>query len=130
MDILIVMLVLIGIVAGLLMMYFGLSNTKPKTGVFDNIEGTLKEDWTPTGKIDFRVTDADSASPQPMMLRVEEIRLVENALGQEIAQLRWRLATLEEAKDLVACWNGARAAELQQSNMVSPPLLNFARARA
>jgi hypothetical protein len=130
MDILIVTIVLIGLTAGLLVMYFGLPNTKPKTGVFDTIEGTLKEDWTPTGKIDFRVTDTDSASPQPMTLRVEEARLIENALGQDIVQLRWRLARLDEAKALVACWNGARAAELEQSRMAGPPVLNFARARA
>jgi hypothetical protein len=30
---------------------------------------------------------------------------MENPMGQEVTQLRWRLATMEEAKEVVACWN-------------------------
>jgi len=30
-------------------------------------------------------------------------------MGQEVAQLRWRLATVEEAKEVVACWNAHSA---------------------
>jgi hypothetical protein len=30
-------------------------------------------------------------------------------MGQEVTQLRWRLATVEEAKEVVACWNAHRA---------------------
>ena len=37
--------------------------------------------------------------------RVEEKRVTENAMGQDVVELRWRLATLEEAKELVICWN-------------------------
>jgi hypothetical protein len=36
---------------------------------------------------------------------VEEKKITENAMGQEVAQLRWRLATVEEAREVVACWN-------------------------
>jgi hypothetical protein len=32
---------------------------------------------------------------------------MENSMGQEVTQLRWRLATIDEAKD-VACWNAHR----------------------
>jgi len=28
-------------------------------------------------------------------------------MGQDIVQLRWRLATLEEAKEVVICWNAS-----------------------
>ena len=43
------------------------------------------------------------------MLRVEEKKITENAMGQDIVQLRWRLATLDEAKEVVVCWNAAKS---------------------
>src|SRR3979409_904812 len=104
MDVLIATAVSVGVVVGLLVMFFGMRKTEQNIGVFDNIDGALKEDWTRTGQIDFRVSDPNNASPQPMILRVEERKLIENALGHDVAQLRWRLATLDEAKDVVACW--------------------------
>jgi hypothetical protein len=39
------------------------------------------------------------------MLDSEEKRTTEGAVGQDIAELRWRLATLEEGKELVVCWH-------------------------
>jgi hypothetical protein len=36
-------------------------------------------------------------------------KVTENAMGQDIAQLRWRLATLEEAKEVVVCWNAGNS---------------------
>jgi hypothetical protein len=61
----------------------------------------------PTGNIDFHVTAIESTSPQHFILRVEERKIMENSMGQEVTQLRWRLATIDEAKD-VACWNAHR----------------------
>jgi hypothetical protein len=77
---------------------------------FGEVDGILKQDWATTGKIDFHVTALKSTSPQPLILRVEEMKIVENSVGEDVVQLRWRLATLEEAKELVVCWNthGAR----------------------
>ena len=68
----------------------------------------VKQDWTQTGNIDFHVPALDSSSPQQMILRVEEKRIIENAMGQDVTQLRWRLASLEEAKEVVVCWNASK----------------------
>ena len=72
---------------------------------FNEVSGTLKEDWTRTGKIDFRATDLESTSPQQLILRVEEKKIIENSMGEDVVQLRWRLATLAEAKEIVVLWN-------------------------
>src|SRR5579864_3387821 len=73
--------------------------------LYGTVTGTLKEDWTRTGNIDFQAGALESASPQQLVLRVEEKKIMENSMGQEVTQLRWRLATVEEAKEVVACWN-------------------------
>jgi hypothetical protein len=72
---------------------------------FNEVSGTLKQDWTRTGKIDFRATDLESTSPQQLILRVEEKKIIENSMGEDVVQLRWRLATLAEAKEIVVLWN-------------------------
>ena len=77
--------------------------------LFGGVSGTLKEDWARTGNIDFHLTALDSTSPQHFILRVEERKIMENSMGQEVTQLRWRLATIEEAKEVVASWNAHRA---------------------
>src|SRR5579863_794288 len=94
-----------GVIAGGLIMAFGFRKTEHKPMAFGQIEGVLKQDWTRTGNIDFHAAALESASPQPLTLRVEEKRITENAMGQDVVELRWRLATLEEAKELVVCWN-------------------------
>lgn len=89
-------------------MVFGLRKKEQKHTLFE-IDGVLKEDWSRTGNIDFYIAALESASPQMLVLRVEEKKIVENAMGQDVIQLRWRLATLEEAKEVVVCWNARKA---------------------
>ena len=96
---------IIGLIVGVLIMVFGFRKREQKPFVFEDIDGVLKQDWTRTGNIDFHIGTPDSASPQRMIQRAEEKRIIENAMGQDVIQLRWRLATLEEAKELVVCWN-------------------------
>jgi hypothetical protein len=98
-----------GVIAGGLIMAFGIRKTEHKPQAFGQIDGVLKQDWTRTGNIDFHAAALESASPQPLTLRVEEKRVTENAMGQDVVELRWRLATLEEAKELVICWNARQA---------------------
>jgi hypothetical protein len=100
-----------GLIVGVLIMTFGFRKREPKPVVFDNIDGALKQDWTRTGNIDFHIPSLESSLPQQMFLRVEEKQIIENAMGQEVTQLRWRLATLEEAKEVVICWNASKSAE-------------------
>jgi hypothetical protein len=118
----------IGVAGGLLIAFFGLRTAEQRAAVFDSIDGTLKEDWARTGKIDFHVVDPHNPSPQSMILRVEERKLIENAVGQVIVQLRWRLATIEEAKDVVIIWNRARLAEIERRGSGSTAVLGLARA--
>jgi hypothetical protein len=92
----------IGALVGGPIMVFGVRSQKP---AFNKIAGALKQDWIRTGNIDFHALALESASPQPLRLRVEEKRVIESAAGQDIVELRWRLATLAEGKELVVCWN-------------------------
>ena len=92
-------------VIGVLIMAFGFRKSEQKPTAFAQIDGILKQDWTRTGHIDFHAAALESSSPQPLTLRVEEKRITQNAMGQDVVELRWRLATLEEAKELVVCWN-------------------------
>ena len=103
--------VVLAIAVAAAMIVYGIHTLRKKDEpdpLYGGVSGTLKEDWTRTGNIDFHVVALDSASPQHAILRVEERKIVENSMGQEVTQLRWRLATVEEAKEVVACWNAHR----------------------
>ena len=95
----------IGVIVGGLIMAFGFRKSEQKPAAFAQIDGVLTQDWTRTGNIDFHAAALESSSPQPLTLRVEEKKITQNAMGQDVVELRWRLATLEEAKELVVCWN-------------------------
>jgi hypothetical protein len=98
-------IVAIGALVGGLIMMFGFRKTDQKPVAFGQIDRALKQDWMRTGNIDFHTSALESSSPQPLRLLVEEKRVTEGAVGQDIAELRWRLATLQESKELVVCWN-------------------------
>jgi hypothetical protein len=98
-------IVAIGALVGGPIMMLGYRKADQKPLAFGQIHGALKEHWTRTGNIDFHAAELESSSPQPLRLLIEEKRVTESAVGQDIAELRWRLATLEESKELVVCWN-------------------------
>src|SRR5258708_38734517 len=102
-----VIVAIVAAIVGVVIMVFGLRKTEQKPTLFD-VDGILKEDWTRTGNIDFYVAALENASPQMLVLRVEEKKLIENAMGQDVVQLRWRLATLEDTKEVVVCWNARK----------------------
>ncbi len=100
-----------GVLTGALMMIFGFRKAGKEEPALCPVVGTIKQDWTPTGNIDLRSTGmCESSAPQPLRLWVEEKRVTETAVGQRIADLRWRLATIEEGKQIVICWNARQAA--------------------
>jgi hypothetical protein len=101
--------VAIGASVGGLTMMLGFRKSDQKSLPFGQIDGALKQDWTRTGNIDFHASALENSSPQPLTLRVEEKRIRESAVGQDVIELRWRLATLEEGKELVICWNAKQA---------------------
>ena len=69
-------------------------------------QGVVKRDWVPTGRIDFATRFngdvSDSDQPSEFKLLVEERRIVESITGNENLEIQWRLATLNEAKAVVA----------------------------
>src|SRR5258707_610896 len=84
----------IGALVGGPMMMLGHRKAHQKPVAFGPINGALKQDWTRTGNIVFHVSAIESSSPQPIRLLVEEKRVMESAVGQDVVELRWRLATL------------------------------------
>src|ERR1043165_9335582 len=70
-------------------------------------QGVVKHDWVPTGRIDFATrlngnASDESEQPNDFKLLVEERRIVESIAGNENLEIQWRLATLREAKVVIA----------------------------
>ena len=71
------------------------------------LQGVVKHDWLPTGRIDFTarfqdVGDQSKDKPGEFKLLVEEPRIVESIAGNENLEIQWRLATLSEAKTVIS----------------------------
>ena len=69
-------------------------------------QGVVKRDWVPTGRIDFATRldgmTADDDQPTEFKLILEERRIVESVTGLDNLEIQWRLATLREAKAVIA----------------------------
>jgi hypothetical protein len=66
--------------------------------------GRVLQDWTPTGRIDFSGPSMDASiadKPNLFYLQAEDIRRLESLSGIEHKEIRWRKATLNEAKIVV-----------------------------
>ncbi len=68
--------------------------------------GELVSDWRPTGKVDFSQSGAGDSSL--FYLQTEEYRVLQSMSGTKHVEVRWRHATLDEAKR-VASWNNSPA---------------------
>jgi hypothetical protein len=65
-------------------------------------------DWTPTGRIDFAGHSSDwgaADAPGLFYLQAEEIRVLVSLSGIERKEIRWRKATLSEAKRVVVAFH-------------------------
>jgi hypothetical protein len=91
--------------------------------------GKLIHDWTPTGRIDFVGPSLDVAAadtPASFYLQAEEIRVLVSLSGIERKEIRWRKATLNEAKRVVNVFHrqmaksSDRLPENASSGAVSP----------
>jgi hypothetical protein len=60
----------------------------------------VKRDWQPTGNINFVVPE-DAADQDRFFLEIEENRVIELLGGGTSLEIRFRLATLDEAKRIV-----------------------------
>src|SRR3984893_11358612 len=62
--------------------------------------------WTATGRIDFAgPTDADPNSIGTFLLQAEDTRIVNSVGGVDHREIRWRKATLKEAKKVVLAYH-------------------------
>lgn len=87
---------------------------------------TPVSDWKPTSKIDFGCADVitDENVPMRLFLRSEEYRVLQSMSGTKRIELRWRDATLAEAKRLVVRHNaGAMAFDRELPEFVSPGIV-------
>ena len=107
-EVLLVTLILIVVTAvGILaFLYYVRITQNVETEKKTKLQGVVKYDWLPTGRIDFTarfedVGDQSKDKPGEFKLLVEERRIVESIAGNESLEIQWRLATLSEAKAVV-----------------------------
>ena len=99
-------LIVVTAVGILAFLYFVQITQKVENEKKIKLQGVVKHDWLPTGRIDF-ATRLDAAAAQnkeqqdEFKLLVEERRVVESIAGNENLEIQWRLATLSEAKAVV-----------------------------
>jgi hypothetical protein len=78
-------------------------------------EGTkVVHDWIPTGRIDFAGPSMDESAaetPASFYLQAEDVRFLISFSGIERKELRWRKATLSEAKKVVNTFHRQMAKE-------------------
>jgi hypothetical protein len=69
-------------------------------------QGVIKRDWSTTGRVNFALpaTMPDLDTPVSLILEVEETRVIESVTGGEMLSLRWRRATLAEAKQVMGTY--------------------------
>jgi hypothetical protein len=86
--------------------------------------GTVVHDWTSTGRIDFAgpsLDASDADTPASFYLQVEEIRVLRSFSGIERKEIRWRKATLNEAKMVVISFHRQMTKETGRANAMAPP---------
>ena len=90
-----VLVVLVALLVG-----YSFLRSKPRVGAVSvQLEG-----WTPTGRIDF----SNSQSADHFILQAEDTRIVDSMGGVERREIRWRTATLEEAKAAIVAYYAQR----------------------
>ena len=80
-------------------------------------EGADKMEWKSTGRIDF----SDSNAIGRLMLEVEETRSTIGSTGVEHREIRWRSATVDEAKMVLESDNALQNLPMTATFTVSAP---------
>jgi hypothetical protein len=81
--------------------------------------GRVLQDWTPTGRIDFAGPSMDASvadKPALFYLQAEDIRRLVSLSGIERKEIRWRKATLNEAKIVVNIFHRYFAKETESAS--------------
>ena len=89
---------------------------KPKPKSEDPIQNQ-QDGWTPTGRIDF----IDRQSSGDFVLQVEDTRIADSVGGVEHRELRWRKATLDEAKRVIVAYHAQRNLARTANFIVTSP---------
>ena len=74
-----------------------------------------QDGWTPTGRVDF----IDPQSTGNFSLQAEDTRIVDSVGGVEHREIRWRKATLDEAKTVVVAYHAQRNLAMTANYIVS-----------
>ncbi|MGB6540862.1 MAG: hypothetical protein WBF03_08295 [Xanthobacteraceae bacterium] len=93
---------------------YGFYKPKPQPG--DPIQNQ-QDGWTPTGRIDF----IDRQSGGDFVLQVEDTRIADSASGVEHREIRWRKATLDEAKRVIVAYHAQRNLARTANFIVTSP---------
>jgi hypothetical protein len=92
-------------------LYYRLYKSKPNDTTPKQQNG-----WTPTGRIDFLNPQSDN-----FILQAEDTRIVDSMGGVEHREIRWRKATLDEAKTVVVAYHSQPNLAMTASFIVSSP---------
>src|SRR3984957_15250998 len=92
-----------------------LRKPKPHNKIKSN--AAARNGWTATGRIDF----VDPQSKGDFVLQVEETRIVDTMGGVEHREIRWRRATLDEAKTVLVSYHAQRNLLMSANFIVSAP---------
>jgi hypothetical protein len=91
---------------------------KPKRRPETAADAADKMGWTLTGRIDL----ADPQSVGALVLEVEETRISMSPVGVEHREIRWRRATLPEAKMVLGSYHVQQNLPMSPSFAVSSPI--------
>ena len=106
--------------AGVLVVVIGLLVLlRPKSKRQPNTTGSAADNkgWVLTGRIDF----VDPHSNGELVLQVEETQIVNSPGGVEHREIRWRRATLDEAKMVLVSYHAQRNLLMSANFIVSAP---------
>jgi hypothetical protein len=90
---------------------------KPKPHDKIKSNAAAQNGWMATGRIDF----VDPQSKGEFILQVEETRIVDTMGGVEHREIRWRRATLDEAKTVLVSYHAQRSLTMTANFIVSSP---------
>jgi hypothetical protein len=110
-----------GAAAGLFVIVVGglaLLKPKPKRQPETADTAADKREWISTGRIDF----AHMQSGGEFVLQVEETRILNSPGGIEHREIRWRRATLDEARMVLVSYHAQRNLTMTANFIVSAPI--------
>ena len=104
------------VLVGFVWAFVAYSFYKPKPKPDDPIQNQ-QDGWSPTGRIDF----LDRQSNGDFVLQVEDTRIADSVGGVEHRELRWRKATLDEAKKVIVAYHAQRNLARTANFIVTSP---------